>query len=157
MKKDKKLKKARSKVQATIDLTYPVDFDFTKFGGPEDPCFGKLFDPKDAICQGCGDAEICQIYLAQQNHVKRLQIEEKGHFRDIEEKQIYDNKPSIKDIKADIRRTIRKHKKINIQDLITQISGKFNLPEKKVNGYITKMVSITDKFTLKNNDLIWKN
>lgn len=161
MKKTKQPKrKSRDTHQATIDLVYPVDFDFTKLGGPEDPCFGKLFDPKDPICQRCGDSELCQIYLAQKNHVKRLEVEQKGKFRDIEEKKIYDSAQkeyTVKEIKAGIRGIIRDFKKIPVAQVINQASKKYGLSEKECKKHLTRMGEITSKFTIKNNVCIWNN
>jgi len=58
-------------------------FDITKFGGEEDPCFGKYNDPKAKECQICGDFEFCQIVTAENLKKTRLLEEKKTEFKDL--------------------------------------------------------------------------
>lgn len=60
-------------------------FDVTKFGGPEDPCFGRELDLNADECQICGDVEICQIAMMQGAHAVRLQLEKENTYKDQEE------------------------------------------------------------------------
>jgi len=77
-------RKERHKIKEDeIDLLVPVDI--TLLGSDEDPCFGKLHDLKAPECMSCGDADFCALVKAQNLHKKRLIIESKQRFKDIEE------------------------------------------------------------------------
>lgn len=155
--KNRKIRKPRTDKIKKVDLLYPVDV--TKLGGEEDPCFGKLHDPKTPECQRCGDCELCQIVLAQKMHVTRGIIEKNGKFRDVEEEKIYLNKEPIKtpllNIKKAIRATLRKHKKIEHTVVIRDVAAAQNTSKVRVNKILTKMLKATDKFKLKNGYYIW--
>ena len=99
---NKKTRKPRSKIIKTKpDLGIPIPMEL--LGTDEDPCFGKLFDPRVDECKRCGDSEICAIAMGQKNHLLRKGIEEDKAFKDLEELEI---KPT-KD-KKEIRRLVKK-------------------------------------------------
>jgi hypothetical protein len=80
-------RKARKKeVLKNPDLLEPLDL--TIFGGINDPCFGKHYDPKAPECKVCGDCEICAIVLANNLKKQRLQIEKEKSFKDLEDAEI---------------------------------------------------------------------
>lgn len=152
---NKKRKPRNKKAKEIKNLLIPVKLE--DLGTPQDPCFGKLFDPKAAECNRCGDAELCQIALARiQLPKERSKVEEAGKFRDLEEKGIY-GEATLKDIKKDIRTSIKKHKKIEMKVLAESIAYKYptQMTSDKVIKLIQKMAKKTDKFVIKNLNLIW--
>ena len=60
-------------------------FDVTKYGSPDDPCFGKEYDLNADECGICGDIEICSIVFAQNTLRVRAQLEAENKFKDLEE------------------------------------------------------------------------
>lgn len=77
-------RKKRDKIDKSgIDLMQPIDI--TIFGSENDPCFGKLNDPANSICQRCGDSEICQIVQSQKLHATREKQSKTTKFKDEEE------------------------------------------------------------------------
>jgi len=58
-------------------------FDVTKFGGDDDPCFGKLYSLTAEECMVCGDHELCAIVFANSAHVKRIKEEKKNQDLDM--------------------------------------------------------------------------
>ena len=79
----RKSRKKISKSESKDSLLVP--FDVTKLGSNEDPCFGKLFLPTDPTCKICGDAEFCSIVMMQAVNIKRLKVEAKASYKDLEE------------------------------------------------------------------------
>lgn len=79
-------RKPRKKLSKKVDVLSPVsNITLEQLGTADDPCFGKLFDPKADECSRCGDSEICAIKMMQNNQVKRAKVESKTKFKDIEE------------------------------------------------------------------------
>lgn len=155
-KKNKKEKrKPREKEIKKHSLLLPIDI--TKLGTEEDPCFGRLHNPQAEECRRCGDCEICQIVFAQNNHGLRAEIEKGGKFRDVDEKEIYESKPTIdvKQVKSEIRKIIRTQKSIKKDDLVKNIMVKFNLSKPRVEKYLEAMLGKTDKFSIHKNTLKW--
>jgi len=70
------------------DLNTMEPIDIMELGGDNDPCFGKHHDLKAEECERCGDAELCQIAMSQNLHKKRLLIEAKSSFKDLDEEGI---------------------------------------------------------------------
>ncbi len=93
-------------------------------GTQNDPCFGKLYDPKDAICQRCGDCELCAIMMGQKNHIERAKAENKNAFKDLE------TPPKLELIEA---------KKLARKRLVELIKKS---PNKEVNFIINEVYSI---------------
>lgn len=62
--------------------------DITKFGGPDDPCFGKHHDLKSEDCRACGDSELCAIALSHKGLAMRQKLEMKQSFKDMEDTEI---------------------------------------------------------------------
>lgn len=81
------MRKARDKVdKENMDFMKPILItDINILGGPDDPCFGKLYSLDASECNRCGDNEICAIVTAQLNHSRRSKLEAKGNFKDLEE------------------------------------------------------------------------
>jgi hypothetical protein len=61
-----------------------VPFDVSKFGGADDPCFGKEYDLTTDECQSCGDVEVCSIAFVRTLGKKRLEYEQELPMRDLE-------------------------------------------------------------------------
>ena len=59
-------------------------FDVAKFGGEDDPCFGKLYSLSAEECMVCGDHELCAIVFANKAHGKRIVAEKKNQNLDLE-------------------------------------------------------------------------
>lgn len=97
-------RKARNKLSKKYDLmSTPITLD--KIGSKDDPCFGKLHDPRHPTCQRCGDSELCCIAMGQINHLKRLKQEDNFTFKDKEEVELV--AVDKKEIKKKIRSRIR--------------------------------------------------
>lgn len=97
-------RKPRKKLSKKLDTLAPIsNITLEQLGTAEDPCFGKLFEPRTDECSRCGDSEICAIKTMQNNNLRRAEIEAKHKFKDLEE---------IKDpLKADpivIKKMVRK-------------------------------------------------
>lgn len=66
-----------------IDMMSPIDI--TIFGSENDPCFGRLNEPSNSVCQRCGDSEICAIVQNQKLHATREKQSKTTKFKDEEE------------------------------------------------------------------------
>jgi hypothetical protein len=64
---------------------YLKPFDVTKFGGEEDPCFGKEYDLTAPECGICGDIEACSIAFMHNTTRVRTQLEAENKYKDLEE------------------------------------------------------------------------
>lgn len=161
--KKKEKRVARNEQAEKINLLFPIDI--TQLGSEDDPCFGKLHDPKDPICISCGDCELCQIMHAQNNHSVREKVEKKGKFKDMEEKEIYDKmdgagqtseKTDMKKLKKYIRKTLRRERKLSVDELTPFIQDLFpTYPIKKLRPLLNKLAEKSGKFTIKNDTLKW--
>lgn len=81
---EKIIRKPRHKINTkNMDLLKPIDL--TIFGGENDPCFSKHFDPKADACQRCGDSELCSIAMSQRAHLLRQREEAGMILRDLHE------------------------------------------------------------------------
>lgn len=166
-KKEKSKKKekrvARNDQAKNFNLLFPIDI--TQLGSEDDPCFGKLHDPKDPVCISCGDCELCQIMHAQSNHDIREKVEKKGKFKDLEEKEIYDKMDKdagsnesvdMKKLKKYIRKVIRNEKKLSLEEMEFFIKDTHpTYPLKKLKSLLTKLAEKSGKFTFKNDTLKW--
>jgi len=106
-----------------------IPIDITQFGSEKDPCFGILHDLKAPECLECGDSEFCAIAKAQHLHAKRLEIETKQRFKDIEEA---DDELAKK--KIGIKEDIEKYRERGVKRLktILSLSKKYNVPKEIV-------------------------
>jgi len=67
---------------------YIIPIDVTQLGSTDDPCFGKIYDPRASECKRCGDSEACIIAQQQKMLGKRDIIEKKNNFLDLIEPEI---------------------------------------------------------------------
>jgi len=75
-------RKARDSKVPDTKLLRP--FDVTKFGGDDDPCFGKLYSLTDDECLYCGDNELCGIAYMNTLNRKRISYEKENPVLDVE-------------------------------------------------------------------------
>lgn len=95
---------ARSKKkEEPIDLSKPIDLK--KIGTPEDPCFGKSYDPRSSDCKICGDIEICAIAQLQNNKIQRELLAREKDFKDLDEANFLNEKDA-----KEAKRLIEKYK-----------------------------------------------
>jgi len=140
MKKSKR--KARNKIdKAKINFLEPLPIKI--LGTSEDPCFGKLHNPKDSICRICGDSEICSIAMGRSLNSKRTQIEAKQPFKDTQklEKPGYTDKEVLGFMKKKFKKGYSEKKvlKICIKKFSPDISQfDLKLKIKSLNNDITK-------------------
>lgn len=93
--KQVKRKKRKTLAKSNIDIMKPVDLSVV--GTENDPCFGKHHDATAPECQRCGDSEFCQIATMNRLKSKRLKLEAKNSYKDLEEADIQgDRKTSVK-------------------------------------------------------------
>lgn len=118
-------RKSREEIDKNdYDMLIPIDI--TKFGSEEDPCFGILHDIKAPECMQCGDSEFCSIAKSQQLHKKRLEIETKQRFKDIEEAD-----EELTKKKASIKKAIEKYRERGVKRMKTIIvlSREYKVPK----------------------------
>jgi hypothetical protein len=161
MPRKERKRKARRELVKTTDVTKPVIFPLEKIGTDEDPCFGKFNDPRHPICQKCGDIEICAIAMGQLNHIKRLMIEEKSSFKDVEETKIPPMDPQK--IRIEIKKAIKdliKRGPIEKDAVVRDVYGKYmsiGITQKKIDILFKKLVDkYQDNIIIKNNKYSWK-
>lgn len=96
-------------------------FDVTKFGGEDDPCFGKLYDLNSSECSICGDIEACAIAMMASQTRLRTQLEAENKYKDLEEKDML--------VKAKIKEFIQKKRKLGWGDtkIVAKLKSEFNL------------------------------
>lgn len=152
--KEPKRKARKKKSKEITNLLIPITLD--DLGTTNDPCFGKHFSPQATECMRCGDAELCQIATTQNQHILRHKEEAKGEFMDINEKGVL-GESTMKDVKKDIRKVIRKQGKIELNVLVNDIVYRHPklLTPAKAEKLIKRMVANTDKFKLQKNHLVW--
>lgn len=156
-------RKHRNKIMKTKpDLNIPINIEI--LGTDDDPCFAKLFDPREDECKRCGDAEICVIAMGQKNHIARLQMEKKGNFKDLEELEIKP-KQTEKEIRKQIKNRARGMIKMGggnyvdmgiIIDDVFASFGKDNFTKIRIEKIINKMVENSSFIIKKQNKLKWK-
>jgi hypothetical protein len=152
-------KKPRTDLANKIDISKPVPLE--ALGTENDPCFGKHQDPRASECQRCGDSEICLIVMSQKNHIKRLEIEEKSSFKDIEETKIPPgNRKELKiEIKKRIKEMIRKQGPIEEQLIINDIYGKYlhdGFTQRIIAKIIQRVAEKSPFIHQKENKFTWK-
>lgn len=77
-------RKPRNKIKKkNIDMMKPLDV--TIIGSENDPCFGKHHSTTAPECGRCGDNELCSIVKLQRLNTKRLAVNGKNSFKDLEE------------------------------------------------------------------------
>jgi hypothetical protein len=135
----KKKRKAREEVIKKVDLFKPLDLD--KIGTSEDPCFGKLFDPKEEECKICGDCEICSIIMGQKLHLQRAELEKETRFKDLEEVDLLKDPTTI--IYNRLKRA--ENKFVSIENLKKELNRK-GIPKKKIqrmeiDGYFKRLLT----------------
>lgn len=101
--------------------SYLTPFDVTKFGGEEDPCFGKLYDLNAPECGMCGDIEACAIAMMTSQTRLRTQLEASNRYKDLEEKDML--------VKAKIKEYIQKKRALGWGDtkIMAKLKSEFNL------------------------------
>jgi hypothetical protein len=114
--------------QGKPDILKP--FDVTKFGTDDDPCFGKLNDPKAPECQRCGDFEFCSIVMAQKLAQKRIKVEEKGNFKDL------NKTPKIEEVRQFMKKRLEKYSKVKTVALAVK---KFDISKEKAKTIIKNL------------------
>jgi len=159
--KDKR-KSRKEKVKQIKDLSIPIPIE--QLGGENDPCFGKLHDPRASECKRCGDSEICSIAMGQVNNMKRLLLEKKQNFKDLEELNIkpkVDKKVLRKSIKNRIREIVKMggNKGIEIPQIIEDVwasYGKDGFSKKRIRKIMDVVVENSERIILTKNKLTWK-
>ena len=122
-------RKQRTEIAKQTTTVQP--FDITKFGGEEDPCFGKLNDPKAPECQQCGDFEFCAIITAENLKKIRVKEEEKTEFKDLSDT------PEIEDIRQFM---LKKLEKASLVKVIRLSMKKFNISKAKAKSIINDLI-----------------
>lgn len=121
----------KRKPRKTTDIPNLLQpFDITKFGTDEDPCFGKLNDPKAPECQRCGDFEFCSIVMAQNLAQKRIKVEKKNEFKDLEKT------PPIEKVRQFMKKKLANHSRVRVVALTTK---KFNISKAKAKTIIKNL------------------
>lgn len=157
----KEKRKPRDKEQKKVNLLVPI-IGIDKFGGAEDPCFGKLYEPRAEECQRCGDCELCAISMGQLNHKLRAKEESSKNFKDIEETKIKvsGNTPEIrKEIRKAIRKIIKiTTKEVDIEIIIDEIYAAYSkdgFMKSKIRKMIIAVCEDSNQIVLHKNKVQW--
>lgn len=150
-------RKPRNKMSKTIDVLKPVTLDM--LGTEDDPCFGKLFEPKAEECSRCGDCELCAIMMQQNNHINRAKIEAEGTFKDLEEKDMKLADPKM--VRKMVRRRVKELAKLkpkgqDLDYIIDDIHATYVMhgyTKKKITRLIDRMVENSSNLSIKNNKI----
>lgn len=110
-----------------VSLLKPIPFDILKLGGKDDPCFGKLNDPKNETCQICGDFELCSISSVKQIDKLRKREESEKSFKDI---------AGIEDVRSFMKLLIKKGKKEKM--VVLMAMSKFKISKIKAQSIYKK-------------------
>lgn len=86
--------KKKNKEKEELDFFKPIDL--SRIGTPDDPCFGKEYDPRDSDCRNCGDIELCAIAQMQNNRINRAKLAESYDFKDLDEAEFRDGEDKKK-------------------------------------------------------------
>lgn len=124
---NKNKRRSRSSI-AKANLVVP--FDVTKFGTDDDPCFGKLNDPKAPECQRCGDFEFCSIVMAQNLAKNRKKIEKEIPFKDVTKT------PPIEEVRQFMKKKLEKHSRVRVVSLAVK---KFEISKPKAKTIIKNL------------------
>ena len=159
----KEKRKARKKISKKMDITQPITLE--QLGTAEDPCFGKLYDPRTSECSRCGDCEFCAIAMGQLNNISRARVEKKAAFMDMEERDI-----KVKSNPKEIRKLVKARiyemvesagdKGISLKSVAIDIFSTFNKDgwrKNKAIKYIKLLEEKYGKLTLNQNRLLWKS
>lgn len=124
---------AKKKKKEELDLFKPIDL--TKIGTPDDPCFGKEYDPRDTDCRNCGDIELCAIAQMQNNKLHRDELAMTNEFKDLDEAKFLDGKDEEKAKRLIKKYKEKEYKKPKIKRLLQK---RLNIDEERVNEILTK-------------------
>ena len=115
-------RKPRNTIVESNNVSLIRPFDMTKFGTDDDPCFGKLNDPKAPECQRCGDFEFCAIVTAE--NIKRLRVKEesKTKFKDM------NKTPKLEKIRQFMEKSLFKNSRVKTVALTVK---KFGISKEK--------------------------
>ena len=161
---NKKQRKSRNTfTKKKPDMSIPIPMEL--LGSDEDPCFGKLFDPRTNECQRCGDSEICAIAMGQKNHLLREKVESKQSFKDMEETKIItneDKKVIYKNVKKRIREMVKMAagKYIDIALVVDDVFASYakdGYTQIKIKKVIKKMAEKSNFLTIKNEKIKWSS
>lgn len=120
-------RKPRKKAVKKVDMTKPLlPIDISKFGGEDDPCFGKLWDLTEDACKRCGDNTICGILFNQKTLKLRDKEESSNRYKDLE---LGNNNEIHKTIKKFVKEK-KKEGMIKLK-VIKKLVSKFNLSRDK--------------------------
>lgn len=150
-------RKARNKMSKIHDTLKPITLEM--LGTEDDPCFGKHLDPKNETCARCGDCEICAIVMQQNNHLKRAEVESKGTFKDLEEKDL--KLVDKAEVKKMVRKRIRELAKLkpkgqDIQYVVDDIHSTYVMhgyTKKRILKIINLMAEKSETLSITNNKL----
>lgn len=123
----------RKKNKEELNLFKPIDL--TKIGTPDDPCFGKEYDPRDTDCRNCGDIELCAIAQMQNNKLQRDELAMTNEFKDLDEAKFLDGKDEEKAKKLIEKYKERGYKRQKVERLLQK---RLNIDEERVDKIITK-------------------
>ena len=112
-----KRKRKSREVIAEQGISLVEPFDITKFGSDEDPCFGKLNDPKAPECKLCGDFEFCAIVMAESLKSRRVKEEAKTEYKDLS------GTPDLEQVRQFMAKKLDKHSKPKIIALAVKKFG----------------------------------
>lgn len=117
-------RKPRKRTKGVDLLEQPLTpIDITKFGGKDDPCFGKHHDLKAEECRNCGDSELCAIAMSHYNLKLRQKEELQNSFKDME-----DTEQDLKEKK--VRKYLKKKIEKGISENLAfkKASKRYDLP-----------------------------
>lgn len=97
-------RKARSGRSDNNPIDFSEPYPLELIGTQDDPCFGKLHDPRDPVCMKCGDSELCLIAMGQNNHQLRLEKEKESALKE------YTPEPDTPNYKVMLIKILRKRK-----------------------------------------------
>lgn len=122
----KNKRKPRKENVDKVDFLEPIDI--SKFGGDDDPCFGKHHDLTAKECKVCGDSELCAIAKAQKMIKKREKVESETPLIDMEDIELDKMEQSIRKY----IRIKKKKGKLTERSILIKASKKFNLPLERI-------------------------
>jgi hypothetical protein len=146
------MRKSRNKLakDKSIDVMVPLQFD--KLGTQDDPCFGKLHDPKADECGSCGDSELCAIAQSQKLHFKRKEIEDKQDFKDLMNLEC-----TWKDVAKCLRSILKiKSSAVPIPRLKTLVCKKLKIHESEFDTHLEKVRKNGKKLIFKSQEIAYK-
>ena len=124
---------SKKKKEKELDLFKPIDL--AKIGTPDDPCFGKEYDPRNTDCRNCGDIELCAIAQMQNNKLTRDNLAMTHEFKDLDEAKFLDGEDEKKAKKLINKYKEKEYKKSKVKRLLQK---RLNIDEERVNQILTK-------------------